>query len=245
MQRITLIAALLFPVVLSLPSAARHRERKYAVTGKIVLKGTKPSKPRSAYWIYQDPFAITSRTSSEAYGDLVAVIFKEIGGREVSPKTTVRGMTFVPHTKILNYTQDLEINNEMDEDITVYSPGRVRDRRDLEPQTVSARGSAVFTVGPSDEEAEDHGVRFWAYPLRLKEYPFARGWAVFVRSSYFSGVRKDGTFEIPPLPPGKYTIHFIFRGRLLETKKTITVPKRLRRGKKVNAGVIQLNVEGK
>ncbi len=137
------------------------------------------------------------------------------------PALAIRAGTFMPQLWVLNHEADFHVINHGRKDVKLVVPGRVINGEKVAPETLAPEVDRVIPVNPRGEELSDKTVRFWSFPLRLTGFPSAVGRVLFVRSHHFTLVNDDGTFELPPLPAGKYQVSFIDRNRELLTQEVV------------------------
>ncbi|MBU1219671.1 carboxypeptidase-like regulatory domain-containing protein [Myxococcota bacterium] len=244
-----IFTATLIPVdSTSRPRGKKKQEKLYDIPGTIRIKRAKPKTPveksvirmetwrRKAWWRYYDPlivlperFPIQNRLFVILDGPGTEPL-KSSGTSESSGRTEedieVIGGSFKPELVLLNIEQDVRIHNKGSMVVNVWSPGRIVHKKLLKDEKLAKESDMVYNVRPREYEISKEKV-FYSYPLALKEFVLARGRVVYIASRFFSKVTEGGSFLIPQVPKGKYTLRVIYIDKEI-TSKEITIT-----GKKV------------
>jgi plastocyanin len=193
---VVLLLVVLFPAVALAGS----------VTGKVTFTGT-PAKPRPIDM--SDEPDCQKQSSSQPMSETVVtgagnalanvVIWVSAGADDegtVPPKAVTfyqKGCMYVPHVAVMHTGQELQIVNS-DQTLHNVHPVPKLNREWNKSQTAGA---------PAISEKYDKEEIF---PVKCNVHPWMRGWFVVLKTNHFDVSKGDGTFTIPNLPPGKYTL---------------------------------------
>ncbi len=120
-----------------------------------------------------------------------------------------KGCMYTPHVLALQTNQKLQIINS---DSTLHNihPAPVNNREWNKAQTA---GSTIEESFAREEIA---------IPVKCNVHPWMKSYIAVFRHPFFSVTAKDGSFELPNLPPGEYTLE-AWHEKLGTLKQTITV----------------------
>lgn len=226
------------------PASARRRkpEKKipmFPITGTVEATEAPPTTDaekrvaflrrlkEKAYQRYRDPLVIlpprlflSSRLAVVVW-DTLPPPPNPIAQSTAISALAIRGGTFMPAIWLVHFEADFHVINRGAKDVKLLVPGRLINGEKVAPETLAPDVDRVIPINPRGDELADQTVRFWSYSLRLAGFPSAVGRVLFVRSHHFTLVNDDGSFELPPLPAGKYQVSFIDRTRELLTQEVV------------------------
>jgi hypothetical protein len=182
-------------------------------TGTISLKGTvkflgtvpapKPinmSADPSCAKQHSSP-AMSQDVMADAKGDLqnvVVFVSEGLGDRTFDPPSQPavieqKGCLYAPHVLAVRASQQLEVVNS---DPTLHNihplPANNREWNKAE--------------APGTTTQETFAREEIAIPIKCNVHPWMRSYVAVFNHPYFAVTGKDGSFELPNLPPGTYTI---------------------------------------
>lgn len=245
-RQIPLLALML--ALASLPAFARRRVPAktvpmFSITGRIEAEQAGPSTEEEkriqflkqlkekAYHRFRDPLAVLPPKLFLS-SRLAVVVWNvpppppsSVPKSEAINSLVIRGGAFIPPLFVLHFEDDFHVLNRDAKEVKLYSPGRFGDSRESKPEKLASEVDRVIPINPKGDETADAAVRFWSYPLRLVGFPSTTGRVLFVRSRHFTVVNDDGSFELPPLPAGKYQLSVIDRDRELHTQEVVVPEK--------------------
>lgn len=230
-------------LLIALPASARRRPPvkmvpTFSISGTIEAEQAPPTTDQEkralflrrlkekAYHRFRDPLAVLPPQLFLS-SRLAVVIWNATPPPTPLPRSeavnalVIRGGAFLPQLFVLNFEDDFHVVNRDRKEVRLFSPGRFGDRKESKPEILASEVDRVIPINPRGEELADPSVRFWSYPLRLVGYPSAIGRVLFVRSRCFTVVDDDGSFQLPPLPAGKYQLSVLDRDRELYTQEVV------------------------
>ncbi|MGA8491994.1 MAG: carboxypeptidase regulatory-like domain-containing protein [Terriglobales bacterium] len=198
------------------PSAA-------AIRGVVKFEGTAPkAKPISMAadpsCARQHPGPVsTPEVVADSKGGLQNVlvfISDGLGDRTFDPPAqpvviTQKGCLYQPHVLAVQANQPIEVVND---DPTMHNihPAPTNNREWNKAEQPGAKVEETF----AREEI--------AIPVRCNVHPWMRGYIAVLKNPYFALTKPDGTFDLPNLPPGTYTVK-AWHEKLGTSTQTITV----------------------
>ena len=175
------------------------------VSGKVTYEGAparmKPidmSSERSCAKMYATPqLAETVVTGAGNSLENVVVYISAGAPDDAAPSTaatfTQKGCRYVPHLLVLQVNQELKITNE-DQTVHNVHPQPKRNREWNKSQPPGAP-----PIRESFEQAE-------FIPVKCNVHPWMHGTFAVMPNSHYAVTGDGGSFSLPNLPPGKYTI---------------------------------------
>jgi hypothetical protein len=251
-KNLILILSILFLTNNAFSRRRRRRRRRkkkihlVKITGKVIVKEKNAKTThessildlrflrKKSYWQFRDPFIIL-RNYSPLIKNVVVVVFdakqgalkpEQLPKNILDTKITLKGMGFFPPFKVMYYDSDLNLVNDIFKSVKIYSPGRLINKVLLKPISLPSGEESIYGIRPRDEDTSDANKKSWYYTLKIKDYPSSKGRVLFVKTKFFANVKKDGTFSLPPLPQGKYTLSFIYLNKILPVTKIVEIPKK-------------------
>jgi plastocyanin len=196
MAGLTLLAAL---------AAAHAAPGGGTVTGKVTYEGAparmKPidmsAEPSCAKLYAVPPLAETVLTGAGNSLENVVVYVSAGAPNDAAPSTAViftqKGCRYIPHLLALQVNQELKIANEDQTTHNVHpQPKRNREWNKSQPP-------GAPPIRESYEQAE-------FIPVKCNVHPWMHGTLAVMPNSHYAVTGAGGTFSLPNLPPGKYTI---------------------------------------
>jgi plastocyanin len=177
------------------------------VTGKAVFKG-EPPPPKKLNMALDQHCAKHEAAFSEDYvvgksGELANVVVWVKEGLEEGKEYTVpaepvkvtqKGCVYRPHVVALMVGQTMMVDNGDDTMHNVHGMPKVNAEFNVVQQQKGATNKWVFKA-PEEK-----------FILKCDVHPWMKAW-IYVFAHPFYGIsREDGTFALPQLPPGEYTI---------------------------------------
>jgi hypothetical protein len=178
-----------------------------SLKGTVKFQGTVPA-PKSIN-MSADPSCAKQHSSpamsqeivADAKGDLqnvVVFVSEGLGDRKFDPPSQSavieqKGCMYTPHVLAVRANQQLEVVNS---DPTLHNihPLPANNREWNKAEAPGATAEETF----SREEI--------AIPIKCNVHPWMRSYVAVFNHPYFAVTGKDGSFELPNLPPGTYTI---------------------------------------
>jgi len=146
--------------------------------------------------------------------DVLVFISDGLGDRTFDPPAqpvviTQKGCLYQPHVLAVQANQPIEVVND---DPTMHNihPTPTNNREWNKAELPGAKQEEAF----AREEI--------AIPVRCNIHPWMRGYIAVLKNPYFAVTKPDGTFDLPNLPPGTYTIK-AWQEKLGTSTQTITV----------------------
>ncbi len=199
-----------FAVFLAGVGAAAHAPTPPSATtlkGTVKFQGTVPkpthidmsADPKCAQ--AHSTGAMTEEIEADSKGDLenvVVYVSQGLGDAKFDPPQQPavieqKGCMYMPHVIAIRANQSLNVVNA---DATTHnihpSPNNNREMNQSQPPGVP------LTLTFAREEI--------AIPVKCNIHPWMRSYIAVFKHPFFAVTGKDGSFEIPNLPPGNYTI---------------------------------------
>jgi len=196
-KQIFLIFAMVFPL---LAGAA-------TVSGKVTYTGA-PTKPEPLN-MAAEPTCQKEHASSPVANESVVtgpnnalanvVVYVSAGdsGQAKAPAHPVtydqKGCQYIPHVVVVQANQDLKITND-DHFLHNIHP---LPKLNTEWNKAQPAGAPPIDVKFDKEEF---------IPVNCNIHPWMHGYFVVLKTSHYSLTKDNGSFSLPDLPPGKYTI---------------------------------------
>jgi plastocyanin len=189
------------------PRSASSPVGTATVRGEVKFVGTAPKStpinmaadPSCAK---QHPSPVSSQgVMADATGDLqnvVVFVADGLGDRKFDPPSQPavieqKGCMYQPHVLALQANQRLKVVNGDPTSHNVHAtPASNREWNKAEPP-----GTTVDETFAREEVA---------IPVKCNVHPWMRSYVAVFNHPYFAVTGKDGTFDLPNLPPGTYTI---------------------------------------
>jgi plastocyanin len=181
--------------------------------------------PKPARIIMSDPTCSSVRSGAMAGDDFVlgansklanVVVFiaEGLGDERYTPPTTPvvmeqKGCMYKPHVVALQTNQKLEIVNS-DKTLHNIHPAPLNNREWNKAQP----GGSTMEESFAREEI--------AIPVKCNVHPWMKSYIAVFKHPFFSVTSQDGSFELPNLPPGEYTLE-AWHEELGTLKQKITV----------------------
>lgn len=176
------------------------------ITGKATFTGT-PARQR-AIDMSAEPTCAQQHTTPLTAESIVAgpnnalanvVVYVSTGAPDEAqvPTQTVtfdqKGCQYIPHVVVMHTGQELKILNSDQTSHNVHPMAKANREwnRSLPP------GARPITERYDKEEF---------IPVKCNVHPWMRGYFVVLKTSHYDLSKADGSFTLPDLPPGKYTI---------------------------------------
>jgi len=192
-------------VFLAVSAAAYAGPSGGTVSGKVTYEGAPPkmkpidmSMEPSCAKMYATPqLAETVVTGAGNSLENVVVYVSAGAPNDAAPSTaaifTQKGCRYIPHLLALQVNQELKITNE-DQTVHNVHPQPKRNREWNKSQPPGAR-----PISESYEQAE-------FIPVKCNVHPWMHGTLAVMPNSHYAVTGAGGSFSLPNLPPGKYTI---------------------------------------
>ena len=193
------------------------------IKGTVKFTGTLPaSKPismsadPSCAKQHPAPVGVREVIADSSGGLQNAVVFIADGLGDQSfdvPKDPVvisqKGCLYLPHVLAMRANQPLEVVNS---DPTAHNihPTPANNR---EWNKVELPGSKMEEAFPREEIS---------IPVKCNIHPWMRGYIAVFKHPYFVVTKEDGSFDLPSLPPGTYTVR-AWHEKLGTSSQTITI----------------------
>jgi len=175
------------------------------ISGKVTFEGA-PAKmksidmsaePSCAKMYATPPLAETLVTGAGNSLENVVVYVSAGATNDAAPSTaaifTQKGCRYIPHLLALQVNQELKITNE-DQTVHNVHPQPKRNREWNKSQPPGAP-----PIRESYEQAE-------FIPVKCNVHPWMHGTLAVMPNSHYAVTGAGGSFSLPNLPPGKYTI---------------------------------------
>lgn len=211
------------PVVKAGASALTAPSAGAAIRGVVKFEGTPPkAKPISMAadpsCAKQHPGPVpTLEVVADSRGDLENVlvfIADGLGDRTFDPPKepaviSQKGCLYQPRVLAVQANQPIEVVND---DPTAHNihPTPANNREWNKAELPGARVEEAF----AREEV--------AIPVKCNIHPWMRGYIAVLKNPYFAVTKQDGSFDLPNLPPGTYTIK-AWHEKLGTVTQTITI----------------------
>ena len=205
------------------PASAAPGTGVTAVRGVVKFEGTLPkAKPISMAadpsCAKQHPGPVsTPEVTTDSKGGLQNVlvfISDGLSNRTFDPPKepvviTQKGCLYEPHVMAVQANQPIEVVNDDPTSHNIH-PTPANNREWNKAELPGARVEEAF----AREEI--------AIPVKCNIHPWMRGYIAVLKNPYFAVTRKDGSFDLPNLPPGTYTIK-AWHEKLGTSTQTITI----------------------
>jgi len=187
-------------------SAAAYAEPSGGtISGKVTYEGT-PAKMKpidmsgepSCARMYATPQLAETVVAGAGNSLENVVVYVSAGApNDAAPSNaatfTQKGCRYIPHLLALQVNQELKITNE-DQTVHNVHPQPKRNREWNKSQPPGAR-----PISESYEQAE-------FIPVKCNVHPWMHGTLAVMPNSHYAVTDNGGSFSLPNLPPGKYTI---------------------------------------
>jgi plastocyanin len=194
-----------------------------AVRGQVKFEGTLPkAKPISMAadpsCAKQHPGPVsTPEVTTDSKGGLQNVLIfiaDGLGDRTFDPPKepvviSQKGCLYEPHVLAVQANQPIEVVNDDQTSHNIH-PTPANNREWNKAELPGAKVEEAF----AREEI--------AIPVKCNIHPWMRGYIAVLKNPYFAVTRKDGSFDLPNLPPGTYTIK-AWHEKLGTSTQTITI----------------------
>jgi hypothetical protein len=189
----------------ALPAFPARTEANGEIRGKVIFEGTLPKyKPLD---MINEPTCAKHYTTPQLPENVVAgpdnglknvVVYISAGIQEDSPPTQAAilkqwGCRYMPHVLALETNQEIWVQNEDSVAHTVHPMARINK----EVNRSQPPGTPPFVIKFDKPEV----IR-----VKCELHPWMRGIFVVLTNSHYSVSDESGSFSLPDLPPGKYTI---------------------------------------
>jgi hypothetical protein len=160
---------------------------------------------------------LTQEVVADSKGGLqYAIVFVAdgLGDRTFDPPTqpvviSQKGCLYEPHLLVVRANQPFEVVNDDPTSHNIHpTPANNREWNKAE------------LPGASVEEA--FAREEIAIPVKCNIHPWMRGYIAVLKNPYFAVTKQDGSFDLPNLPPGTYTIK-AWHEKLGTATQTITI----------------------
>ena len=175
------------------------------ISGKVTYEGAPPKmkpidmsvEPSCAKMYAPPPLAEAVVTGAGNSLENVVVYVSAGAPNDAAPSTaaifTQKGCRYIPHLLALQVNQELKITNE-DQTVHNVHPQPKRNREWNKSQPPGAR-----PISESYEQAE-------FIPVKCNVHPWMHGTLAVMPNSHYAVTGAGGSFSLPNLPPGKYTV---------------------------------------
>ena len=193
------------------------------IKGVVKFEGTLPkAKPismaadQSCAKLHSGP-VVDQEVATDSKGGLQNVIVfvaEGLGNQTFDPPTQAavisqKGCEYEPHVLAVQANQPIEVVNH---DPTAHN---------IHPMPANNREwNKAELPGASVEET--FAREEIAIPVKCNIHPWMRGYVAVLKNPYFAMTRQDGSFDLPNLPPGTYTIK-AWHEKLGISTQTITI----------------------
>src|SRR5215468_23684 len=178
-----------------------------AVVGKVMFTGQVPQPSKLS--MNADPSCAKLRSgpamsqdfltgSDNTLGNVIVFISDGLAGRTFDvPAEAVtfeqKGCEYAPHVVALRANQKLKMVNSDNTTHNIHPlPANNREWNKAEPA-----GTTMEESFPREEIA---------IPVKCNVHPWMKSYVAVFKHPYFAVTAKDGSFQLPNLPPGEYTV---------------------------------------
>ena len=178
------------------------------ITGKILFTGAAPA-PKTID-MGQDPVCVSSATDKTTEDAVVkdgklgnVLIYVKSGGAVdkfsfTAPSTAVdldqKGCRYHPHVLGVMTKQNIRIINSDNTTHNIH-PSPTKNQEWNQSQTA---GQAPFEKSFARQEV--------VIPVKCNQHPWMKAFIAVLPHPFFAVSKEDGSYTLPPLPPGEYTI---------------------------------------
>ncbi|HKM67082.1 MAG TPA: carboxypeptidase regulatory-like domain-containing protein [Candidatus Acidoferrum sp.] len=177
------------------------------ITGKVTLTGTLPKlKPLD---VSKEPACVKMHAADPLFPETIltgpgnslrnVVVYISAGAPYPGPAPSTpvifdqQGCHYTTHVLAFRVGQEMKISNSDPLAHNIHPLAKVnREWNKIQPP-----GTPAFSYAYDNEEF---------IPVKCNIHPWMQGYFVVLRTPFFAVTGDDGTFEIPDLPPGRYTI---------------------------------------
>ncbi len=193
-------------LALMAPWAAKSSTDTGAVTGKVTYVGT--TAKAEPIDMSKDPACVKLRakpllteTAVTGPGNTLAnVVVYVSSGAEDTPAVGMseahfdqQGCRYTPHVLAVRVGQPIRFSNSDPLSHNIHTFAKVnREWNRIQPAETPA-----FSYEYDKEEF---------IPVKCNVHPWMLGYIAVLKTSHFAVTREDGTYTLPELPPGKYTV---------------------------------------
>jgi plastocyanin len=176
------------------------------VTGKVTYVGTPAkveaidmSKDPECAKLHSKPMLTEKAVTGPGNTLGNVVVYVSAGPEEPAPQglreatLDQQGCRYTPHVLAVRVGQDIRIANSDPLSHNIHPLAKVnREWNRIEPAQTPA-----FSYSYEKEEF---------IPVKCNLHPWMQGYIAVLKTSHFAVTHEDGTFTLPELPPGKYTV---------------------------------------
>jgi len=200
-----LAVTLLFGVLTSPPGFANPGNG--SVSGKVTLNGA-PPKPAKPLDLSKEPDCVKLRASNPLYSETVltgpgnslrnVVVYISSGDTEnaLPPSAAIfdqQGCHYSTHVLALRIGQEVKISNSDPFSHNIHPLAKInREWNKMQPP-----GTPPFSYAYDREEF---------IPIKCNIHPWMSGYFAVLKTSHYMVTGDDGRFNLPNLPPGRYTV---------------------------------------
>lgn len=175
------------------------------ITGKVTYTGTPPkmkpidmSKEPSCAKQHATPVMTENVVTGPGNALEYVVVYISAGDQGSTPGTQTvqydqKGCQYLPHVAVMQPGQPLEIKNDDQTAHNIHPLAKINQ----EWNKSQPPGTAPI------ETKYDKPERI---PVKCNIHPWMHGYFVIVNTSHYAVTANDGSFKLPDLPPGKYTV---------------------------------------
>ena len=177
------------------------------ISGKVILKGM-PPKPRPLD-LSKEPDCVKMHAKNPLFAESVVsgpdntlqnvVVYVSAGPPETAPPPLrpapfdQQDCHYTTHVLALRSGQEIKISNNDPFSHNIHPLAKInREWNRIQPP-----GTPPFTYSYESEEF---------IPVKCNIHPWMQGYFAVLKTSHFAVTGEDGSFRLPDLPPGKYTI---------------------------------------
>jgi hypothetical protein len=177
------------------------------ISGKVILKGT-PPKPKPVD-LSKEPECVKIHANSPLFPETVVtgrentlknvVVYISSGPPESHPMPLrpaafdQQDCHYTTHVLAARTGQDIKISNSDPFSHNIHPLAKInREWNRIQPPNVPA-----FSYSYEQEEF---------IPVKCNIHPWMQGYFAILKTSHFDVTGEDGSFRLPDLPPGKYTV---------------------------------------
>ncbi|MGB8495880.1 MAG: carboxypeptidase regulatory-like domain-containing protein [Candidatus Acidiferrum sp.] len=195
-----------FLLVLMAPWAVKSSTGSGTVTGKVTYVGTPAkaepidmSKDPACVKLHAQPL-LTEKAVTGPGNTLGNVVVYISAGADDAPAQEMseahfdqQGCRYTPHVLAVRVGQPIRFSNNDPLSHNIHTLAKVnREWNRIQPAQTPA-----FSYAYDKEEF---------IPVKCNVHPWMLGYIAALKSSHFAVTREDGTYTLPELPPGKYTV---------------------------------------